>query len=415
MKTRTFIATSAFFLSTACACGQALAEAPAPDPERLTDMITNGKIKATVKILYFQRDFDSDTPDWSSLAIGGNLGFATASLYGFSAGFGVKTSQGDFLDNDEVYPGLLAQGDTPEDDESYTQLDEYFLRYKNWDTVATLGAQSFDTPWMEGYDIRMTPKKYRGLTLKNNSLKNLELQGFYIQDWLDWTAEDWQSVTAGLSGNDADDEGMFGGGAIWNAIEGVKLQIWDYYYNEALNNVYLRGDYSAKFDNDITFAANLRYLDQNDTGDALAGAIDTYQAGSEISVGGFGANLSLYYGENGDDNLVAPFGGDKLVIMQVNNLSRAEEKLYALKLSYSFRALGVPGLSSYIFYGSFDTPETGVNSSPDIDEFDFDLQYKFSGWFENCSLRFRYAIVDADEDVGGEDLTDTRLYLVYKF
>jgi hypothetical protein len=413
MKTKTFLATAALLLATNC--GKALADAPATNPESLTDVITKGTVKATVKTLYYLRDFDTDTPDWSTLAIGGNLGFETAPLYGFSAGIGVKTSQGDFLDNDEVYRGLLAMGDTPEDDESYTQLDEYFLRYSKWNSDITFGAQPFNTPWLEGYDIRMTPKKYRGLTLKNTSLKHLELQGFYIQDWLDWTAEDWQSVTAGLSGNKADDEGMFGGGAIWSAMAGVKLQIWDYYYNETLNNVYLRGDFNTKFANKLTFAANLRYLDQSDTGDALAGAINTYQVGGEITLGGFGAKLSLYYGENGDNALAAPFGGHKLVIMHVNNLSRAEEEIYAAKLSYSFETLGAPRLSTSIFYGSFDTPDTGANASPDIDEFNFDLQYKFSGWFKDCSLRFRYAIVDADENSGGEDLTDTRLYLVYTF
>ncbi|WP_163335707.1 OprD family outer membrane porin [Desulfopila sp. IMCC35008] len=413
MKTKTIMATAVLFLCTVC--GKVLADGPAQNPASLTDIITKGTLKATIKTLYYQHDFDTDTPDWSTLAIGGNLGFETAPLYGFSAGIGVKTSQGDLLDDDEVYRGLLAIGDTPEDDESYTELDEYFLRYSHWGTIVTFGAQPLNTPWVEGYDIRMTPKKYRGLTLQNNSLKNLELQGFYIQDWLDWTSEDWQSITAGLSGNEANDEGMIGGGAVWNAMDNLKLQVWDYYYNETLNNLYLRADYSATFGNDLTFDANIRYLDQSDAGEALAGALDTYQGGGEISLSGFDAKLSLYYGENGDDAIAAPFGGHKIAIMHVNNLSRAEEKIYAAKLSYSFKAFGAPGLSAYIFYGSFDTPDTGANASADIDEFNFDLQYTFGGWFEHCSVRLRHAIVDADESVGGEDLTDTRLYLVYKF
>ena len=133
-------------------------------PESLYALSGKGNLNGTFKTLYFQRMFDGDTPDWSTLAIGGNFNYESVPAAGFTAGIGFKTSQGDYLNtDDEVYRGLLATGATPYDDESYTALDEYFLRYTNWDTQATLGAHAVNTPWINGDDIRMTPKKYRGL------------------------------------------------------------------------------------------------------------------------------------------------------------------------------------------------------------------------------------------------------------
>ncbi len=126
--------------------------------------------------------------------------------------------------------------------------------------------------------------------------------------------------------------------------------------------------------------------------------------------------MIAYYGSNGDDALRVPFGGDWIVSMQVNNHERAEEDVWALQLKYNFERLGAKGLSADVWYGSFNTPDAGNNISPDLDEIDFNLQYNLGGWFEGCSVRLRYAFIDQDEDVaGGEDYSDGRIYLQYKF
>lgn len=394
-----------------------MAEEQQTKPDSLSAIFTEGKFEAVIKTLYFRRDYDDDTPDWSSLAIGGNLNYETAPLFGFTFGFGVKTSQGDLTSSDdEVYRGLLAMGDTAEDDESYTELDEYFLRYSNWNSQAALGAQAVRTPWIDGYDIRMTPKKYRGLTVQNNSFENVEIHAMYLTDWLDWASEDWQSITAGITGDDHDDQGVLAGGLAWSPMEGLKLQLWNYYFNDVLNDMYVKADYNRKISQDFTLAVNLRYLDQADVGEALDGTIDTYQAGGIISLKAYGAKLALYYGENGEDDIRAPFGGDKLVIMQTTSLSRADEDLFSLKLDYNFKAAGIPGLTAYIFYTEFNTPETGATASPDIEELNFSIKYAFGGKLDDFSIWLRHAIVNQDDDIAdGRDWTDSRVYLQYRF
>ena len=392
-------------------------EASEAIPGSLNEVFQMGKLNGVIKALYYQRMFDGATPDWATLAIGGNLNYETAPVYGFTAGVGFKTSQGDYANTgDEVYRGLLATGATPKDDEDYTALDEYFLRYFNWDTRATLGAQAVNTPWVNGHDIRLTPKKYRGFGIINNSIENVELHGYYLTDWLDWEAEDWESITSAFTGDTGDDEGALAVGAKWQIMPALNVQGWDYYFSDIMNSLYLTAGYTQAMGNDYTFGAELRYLNQKDVGDKLAGKLSTYSAGGYAFLGGFGAKLTFFFGTNGSDDLLAPFGESKFISQQILALDRADEDAFAAKLEYDFGHIGVEGLSAYAFYSIYDTPDSGDNASPDATELDLDLQYKLRGWFDNCSIRLRHAIIDRDEDVaGGEDFTDSRVYLVYKF
>ncbi len=414
---------SLFMAFAAVYCVGSVADAAAAGPEEtaapdsLSAMFTQAKIDATIKMLWFERDFDSDKTDMSTLAVGGNLLFETAPLHGLSGGVGFKTSQGDLLDDDDknIYGGLLAP-EADGDGDSYAALDEYYLRYNNWNTDVLFGAFSLETPWMKGFDIRMNPKKYRGLRVDNASLDNIKFHLSYITDWMDWAMDDWESVSSALTGEQGDDEGAIIGGVTWKATDSLVLQLWDNYYSEVLNHLYGKAGYTYKPNDMYTFGATLKYLDQTDVGDALAGETDTYMAGGDLSMAAMGAKLTLLYGQIGDDSLNDPFGGDYAILMQTKWIERAEEEAWGIKLDYDFTNLGVKGLSMYIFHSEFDTPDSGENVSTDMSETDFSILYKFSGWAEGLSAQFRYAHVDQDEDVAdGNDWDDVRFYLTYRF
>jgi len=384
--------------------------------DSFTGAFTEGKFYGTLRSLLFSRQFDGSTIDRSTLAVGGNLKYETAPFYGVSAGVGVKTGLGDTLNHDEVYRDVLAIGDTYFDAEGYFAVDEYYLRYTNWNTDFSLGAQGVETPWLNVHDIRLTPKKYRGVGVINKSIENLVLHGYYISDWLTWTADSWESISSGITGNQDDDEGALIVGGVWQMPDKLKFQAWNYYFHEVLNSFYLVGDYQYNLSDEYALTATLAYLNQTDVGAALAGDVTTYTVGGNISIAAYGAKLTGFYGRNGNDALRTPFGGSWVVSFQVNNLERADEQAWALQLEYDFKSAGLPGLSTYVSYSRFDTPDTGVTSSPDFTETDFNLQYTLGGRFKKCSIRLRYALIDQDEDVeSGEDYSDGRLYLQYRF
>ncbi len=386
------------------------------DSNSLTSAFTDATFNGHLKTLFFMRDFDNDKTDWSTIAIGGNLKFETAPIYGFSGGVGVKASLGDVLDDKALYSGVLAPGDDPSEGDNYAAFDEYFLRYNNWDTDVSIGAFALDTPWMQGFDLRMTPKKYRGVSLKNNSLDQVSLDLHYIVDWLNWTSESWESIASGMTNNVDDNEGALVAGAAWQMTESLKIQAWDYYFDEVLNSIYGRLDYSHKFGENYSLGARLKYLDQRDVGSGLVGELDTYMTGGDVSLAAYGGMLSLYYGSVGDDQMQNSFGGDYVVIMQTKWLERAEEDVWGVKLDYDFTDIGAKGLTAYLFYASFNTPDTGVNASTDMQETDFSLKYELNQWYEGLSVWFRYAHMDQDENVAdGNDWDDVRFYVNYKF
>lgn len=375
-----------------------------------------GQVKGDFRTFYFSREFDTKA-DWESPAIGVMLDYETASLKGFTAGVGFKTGHEVASNDNQVYKGILPAGENKTDAESYTALNHYFLKWAGMNTVATIGAQHITTPWLKGHDIRLTPKSYRGLSVVNKSIKKVELHGQYILDYMNWTGEEYQSMASGFTKDKSDDGAGLIGGIVWRAPGAIKIDLWDYYYEDVTNNMYFRAQYRPQFGDDWKFGLDLRYLNQQDTGDGIGGEIDTYNAGLVASIKGHGFSLSGHYGQTGDNVVQTPFGAQSPITMQVLVLNqRAEEKAYGAKLGYDFGRIGAKGLKGYVFYNHFDTPDDGTNAKPDADEIDLSLEYKFGGMFKNLSVRARYAMVDYASDVeGGDDVNDIRLYLTYRF
>ncbi len=232
---------------------------------------------------------------------------------------------------------------------------------------------------------------------------------------MDWEKDYWESIARGITDNSDDEGDALAGGMVWEPLKELNINLWYYHFQEVMSNLSLKIIYDMKLCEDISLSIDTRYAGQYDTGDALDGKFKAEQIGAVVAVKGHGAELTGMYGVNNDNAIRSPFGNDKVVDLQVQKLGRAEERAYALKLDYDFGVLGISGLSSYIFYGRFNTPDSGEKASPDTDEIDFNLQYAFDGPLKGLSVRLRHAIIDRDEDCGGKDEGDSRVYLVYKF
>ena len=129
----------------------------------------------------------------------------------------------------------------------------------------------------------------------------------------------------------------------------------------------------------------------------------------------FGLTASLAYGEVGSQDIQYPWGHDFIISVQIYNNERADETGLMARLNYDFREINIKGLAAGFAYADLDTPENGATASADRAEMNFDLTYKFSDSLEGMGLRARYAIIDEDESLGGEDFTDFRLQFSYDF
>ena len=123
----------------------------------LKSAFKEGKLYGNFRAYHFTRDFDVITTR-EDIAAGGMLYYRTAPLYGVNVGIAFYTSQGMGLNDDDkdVY-GLLA-ADANGDHESYSVLGESFIQFARWDSTFKAGRQELETPWVNKWDIRLTPQ-----------------------------------------------------------------------------------------------------------------------------------------------------------------------------------------------------------------------------------------------------------------
>lgn len=379
----------------------------------LSMVLKESSISGEFRTYFFQRDFDGGTTDREDFAMGGELLLETGSIQGISAGLSFYTSQGLGLNDEskDVY-NLLAK-DSKGHHKRYNALGEAYLRAVLGKTTIKIGRQEMRTPWVNEHDIRITPQSFQAATLKNKSVPGLELLAAHATKIKQRTETSFMDMSNALGIRQ--DEPVTLGGLVFTGIRHFEVQLWDNYAHEMWNDIYVRADWSKKLTEAFSLFGDVRYLNRKDVGNRIVGPLDTYHFGITGGIELSGVRLMLVYARNGDQGILRAWGHDLTVAPQVNVVDRADEKAWMVGLAYDFSKIGINGLTGGVIYADFDTPESGKNESPDRNETNFDLKYEFSGTLEGLSLRGRYAIIEEDEAMGGEDFNDLRFYLQYKF
>jgi len=380
----------------------------------LKGAFVKGKVTGEFRNFYYDRDYDQ-SPKRQDIASGGMLYFRTSPLKGISAGITFYTGHDLLGLNDsgnDVY-GLLAK-DENGNHESFTVLAESFLQAEFFDTTIKLGRQELETPFVNGDDNRLVPQTTEAYTLVNKSIPSVMLTASYVAKMKGKASTEFVGMTeyAEIEGGN---EPVIIGGLVFDGVDNLSLQVWDFHAVDFINEIYLRADYSLPLSNEWAVFGSAQYLSQQDTGKMLGGSQDTYTCGMEVGIKGHGLQVSTGYGKVGKQDIFYPWGHDFIVSLMVNDLSRAEEKGIMGVLKYNFDRIGLPGLTSRIRHLAFDTPESGENASYDFSETDLEVFYTFSGQLDGLELKIRHAIVNKDESLGGDDYGDTRVMLAYVF
>jgi len=75
--------------------------------------------------------------------------------------------------------------------------------------------------------------------------------------------------------------------------------------------------------------------------------------------------------------------------------------------------VGIDGLSAFVDYARGNTPDSGPAASPDQDEFDLTVDYRFKkGPLERLWLRFRGAVLN-QRGPNAQDTVNFRIILNY--
>ena len=379
----------------------------------LKSAFSQGKLAGEIRLFEFVRDFDA-SPTRQDIAAGGMIYYRTAPLSGFQLGLAFYTGQAMGINDEdkEVY-GLLSE-DGNNDHQSFSVLGESFIAGNFSAVTVKIGRQELETPFVNTDDNRLTPQSAEAYVLGITGIPDLAISAGFVTKMRGKTATEFVSMTeyAGFSG---DGKSLMMAGLSYTGIDGLKLQMWDYFISDYFNEIYFRADGKLPLNDQWQLFGAAQYLVQKDAGDARGGSLDTYTYAAEAGFETGGLAVSGAFAKVGDDEVLIPWGHDLICSIMVNDGVRPEETSFLGAVQYDFAHIGVKGLVAKIKHLDFNTPDNGSNASPDKTETDLDIIFTPKKVLENASIRLRHAIVNKDEALGGEDYTDTRIMVKYQF
>lgn len=384
--------------------------------DSLKEMFSTGSVNGELRSYYYDRDFDSNQKEREDFATGGLFGYKSAALNGVSFGLTFATANDTGSSDSKAVYGLLPK-DSKGHHDSVTRMQELYVQGQWFNTTLKYGDQMINTPYMNGNDIRLLPKSYKGASIINKSIPNLELQGYYIKGYMGWADDDFMELAKSVKSTADDNKPMYIGGVKYKlpvSSVDVSAEGWGYTMPDVMDMTYYKVTASKQI-GDFKLSLEPSYFTQKSKGDELAGNLDSDQIGVVAGAAAYGLSLNAFYAKTGDTNLYTPWGDSRVINQQVLASQYAKEEAVAAKVGYDFGQVGVKGLSAYVFYGVYNAPEIGGKTT-DANEMNYNIQYdfgkNFGGVLDGLSLRARYAVIDNKDS---DDYTDTRIYLRYSF
>ncbi len=309
--------------------------------DSFSEMFTEGKAYGNIKYYYIQTDKQNDNPykDTSAHAnaIGGQIGFETASLMGFKAKATFMTTNGFSLGN-PVDTSILGRDNgvrlgAQYADDSFTVLGEALLQYNYEGFMANYGRQVIKTPLIHAKEVRMLPSAVQGAMLSYTDKTNgWSIGGSYLTHFKQRTSDSFVNIvehalganTRAITGSDTGDVWYLD--AAWHN-DAVSVSVYDYYAKDFLNSLYATAAYHGETGGHA-FGLAIEGIMQRSIGNAdsnLAKA-GSVTGGKAINAESISLKGDIHFGEstfmagysyvtkddNAHDSLVLPWDGTPL-------------------------------------------------------------------------------------------------------
>ncbi len=353
---------------------------------------------------------DSESEAW---ALGGSAGFKTgyfrdrysfgATVYGSGKLYGPDDKDGTLL----LKPGQ----------EGYAVLGEaYGEVLLTQDVRMTIGARTFDTPYLNKNDSRMTPNTFLAGVVQGlhgdpkTSRGEWRWGAGYFDKIKERNSDEFVSMSddAGASIK----RGVYAAGANYTRGD-LSVGAVNYWSSNVINIFYTEAKYAVPIGGNAKLRFAGQYSDQQSVGeDKLTGSdFHAKQFGLKAELAAGGALLtSAYTKASGDRDMTAPWSGyPGYTSVQVEDFNRAGEDAWLIRAQYTWPK--ETGVSAYVLYVAGSDPDSA--SAYGRGEGDFNLQWSPpEGTLKGLMVRLRYAQI-AQDDPGDTDLTDLRLMVYY--
>jgi len=390
------------------------------DVNTFRELFSKGEAYGNIKYYYIQTKKDksyTNEADTSADAnsIGGQVGFKTARLEGFSAGVTFMTTNPFLLSDDpaKVDTSIIAKdngvlgGDATE---GFSVVGEAYLSWDYHDFTATYGRKIYKTPLMHAKEVRMLPSTFNGFYTAYRVDANQKVGLDYITDFKQRTSDSFINVIEHALGENTEaitgsDKGYVLVGSYTYTKDAATLKLYDYYAKDFLNSAYMEASYDREIEGVACHFAG-QFINQRSVGNAE----DNLAAASSVTGGkvirsnavavlvsgtlAYGT-LSIAYSnvfsdDAKHDSLVLPWDGTPLLTNMItsNDLFQSlygnglkSDSIYiggseAIKVAYTqrFDGIGLKGVSL-----------TAAALRTDNDKFSKGAQYDY-----NAVLAYKY-------------------------
>lgn len=386
--------------------------------------------------------------DYEGSAVGGKLLYQTPHWNHLQGAIGVYTTHfiKDTISSQNVEPlasnknsryvvGLVDSTDY--DASSVTNIGEAYVRYTSEKNSVTLGRMKLDTPFVNPQDGRMIPTFEQGVWGRASLPKGWSVQAGYINGFWNRNTPEWKSVqdslgygyemgksslssaTDGNYSQNSSSKGLCIGNIRYDASEGIRLDLWDYYLENIFNLGYAEGLYAHPFGM-FELSYGLQYIYQRQSGDGgngednIPSPTDALKAKSYMQEGekstAYGAKAAVQYQtsklmfaynrttDEGRFLFPREWGKEPFYTFQKRERSDGSGNCHAwlMTLEHNFAQQGFNGLDIMAGYGEYtktDPKEWVYNKygHPSYAQWNIDIFYRFSGRLKGVRAEYLMA------------------------
>lgn len=416
MKTIQIIALSTFASATLLAAGGDIVVAPEANK---TQEVDYGTFNVDFKMVHMFSGLDNGWDRNTGSAFYVNPKYTTPVWNGFSAkvALGILGNTGlRDIQNGKLGGGLYMGDVGPGVDpllstETWTGLDEAYLRYQNEYVDIKGGRFDLSTP-MTNIKYNLQKNLYEGATIESKKLiPGTKVMVGYLSKMMygSRAANDYsfageatfvnnptyKNMMTGASYHvmtgrgdyfnfgelaGANDAGMLFAGAVNKSlIPNTKLQVWDYYVDGVLNQIYADAATSYKMQNGVTLKAGAQILSQQLDNNVVQTGDSPLIWGAMASAGYMGFTAGIAYNSSNSDQVVNVWGADPLYTSTIlaRNAFRPDVDAFKVSAKYVVPKIDqIPGkiilAAAYANYGQSSL----VKSQGDAISRNYILTYK---------------------------------------
>lgn len=305
------------------------------------------------------------------------------------------------------------------------------LKLQAASTRLRYGEQRVSTPIFSASDSRLLPETHTGWYLESDDISVLKLQAGYFTGSADrYSRSNNNPLVVNYASNA---NGQLGNafrflGGRYSGMPGLSLSLFTGELEDTWRTHYLGSTYRLPLGDTRSLTSDLHLYRSRNTGQALAGAVDTTTGSLLLTYRSGYHSLGLGYQYVAGDT---PFdyvtrGAIWLTnSMQMSDFNAPNERSWQLNYAYDLSGLGLPGLSTtaaYVRGSGTDGSHADPNGSyagfygQGGRHWERDLSLKYvvqDGSSKNLSLQLRHSLHRANSAQGENDAQQLKLVLQY--